>query len=181
MSDTAAAILVMGVCGVGKSTVGRTLAETIGRAFVEADDFHSSDNIETMRSGRPLDDAMRWSWLDAVAEAVAAVQSTDGGGPVVFACSALKRSYRDRLRERLGRIAIVHLTGSREVIGRRLSARRGHFMSPDLLQSQFGAMEEPDEAEEPCVTVDVGWTLQDLQEFAAGYARAAAPSNAAGP
>jgi gluconokinase len=133
-------VLIMGVCGTGKSSLAARLAAATGGALVEADDFHSDANVEMMASGRPLTDADRWPWLDAVAEGARAAGRT---GPVVIACSALKRRYRDRLRVRLGEIALIHLTGEPKLIRDRLEARRDHFMPPALLDSQLAELEPP--------------------------------------
>jgi gluconokinase len=133
-------VLVMGVCGTGKSSVAARLAAAMGGALVEADDFHSAANVALMASGRPLTDADRWPWLDAVAEGARAAGRT---GPVVIACSALKRRYRDRLRARLGDLVLIYLTGEPALIRGRLEARRDHFMPPALLDSQLAELEPP--------------------------------------
>lgn len=136
-------VLVMGVCGVGKSTVGRAIAERTGGSFIEADDHHPETNIRLMSSGHPLTDADRWPWLDAIA---LAASNTQDAAPVVIACSALKRSYRDFLREKLGNIIVLHLSGPRDLIRQRMTSR-SHFMPPELLDSQLAVLEElaPDE------------------------------------
>ncbi|KEO56048.1 gluconokinase [Thioclava pacifica] len=142
---TPAATLVMGVCGTGKSTIARALAERRGGVFLDADDYHPLANRDHMAAGKPLSDEMRWDWLDAVANAVAEASET---GPVNFACSALKHVYRDRLRAHLGPMKIVCLTGSRALIAARMGARQDHFMPVDLLESQLEILElpGPDEA-----------------------------------
>lgn len=139
-------VLVMGVCGVGKSTIGRGLAEALGGDPIEADDHHSAENIRLMSQGLPLDDDHRRPWLEAVADAAADLRRRTGR-PVVIACSALKRRYRDRLRERLGPFPIVHLVGPYDLLRARLEARRSHFMPPALLDSQLADLEplDPDE------------------------------------
>jgi gluconokinase len=133
----------MGVSGSGKTTVGRLLAESLGWEFLEADEFHPPANIDKMRRGVPLDDRDRDPWLDAVAEALAA--RTVAGQNAVLACSALKEAYRKRLRVSPD-IRFVYLKGTYEEIAPRLEDRRGHFFSPDLLDSQFEALEEPRDA-----------------------------------
>jgi gluconokinase len=143
-------VLVMGVCGTGKSSLAARLAAATGGALVEADDYHSAANVALMASGRPLTDADRWPWLDAVAEGARAAGRT---GPVAIACSALKRRYRDRLRARLGDLALVYLTGDPALIRGRLEARRDHFMPPALLDSQLAELEPPAPVE-PHLTVD---------------------------
>lgn len=137
-------IVVMGVSGSGKSTVGRLLAERLGVPYEDADDLHPPANIAKMAAGHPLDDADRAPWLDAVADWIAA--RGDRGG--VMTCSALRRRYRDRLRRAAPDLFFVHLDGTPEVIAGRLAARPGHFMPSALLRSQLDALEplEPGEA-----------------------------------
>jgi gluconokinase len=146
------AIVVMGVSGCGKSTVGIAIADRLGWDFRDGDSFHPAANVEKMRSGAPLTDEDRWPWLDAIAAEVAARESR--GGHVVIACSALKRAYRDRLRATRTAIRFVHLAGSFELIDARMSARAGHFMPTSLLKSQFATL-EPLGADEDSVTVPV--------------------------
>jgi len=142
MGDTRRAmiLLVMGVTGAGKSTVGRMLAERLGWVFLEADDFHSPVNKEKMRRGEPLADADRWPWLDAMHVAL----ETNGaaGRKVVLACSALKEEYRRRLTAGLD-VRVVYLKGSQKLIGERLRARTGHFAGESILEDQFEVLEEP--------------------------------------
>jgi len=137
-------IVVMGVSGSGKSTVGGLLAERLGVPYAEADDFHPAANIAKMAAGHPLDDADREPWLDAIAGWIAG--RGDRGG--VVSCSALRRRYRDRLRVAAPDLFFLHLDGSPELISSRLAARMQHFMPSGLLASQFEALEplEPDEA-----------------------------------
>jgi gluconokinase len=137
-------VIVMGVSGSGKSTVGGLLAERLGVPYAEADDFHPPANIAKMAAGQPLDDTDRGPWLDTIADWI--TDRRDEGG--VVSCSALRRRYRDRLREAAPALFFVHLDGSEELIADRLTARMSHFMPPGLLRSQFDALEplEPDEA-----------------------------------
>jgi gluconokinase len=144
-------VLVMGVCGVGKSHVGRNVAERLGAPFIEGDDFHTEANKAHMASGRGLTDAMRLPWLDAVA--AASRDRAQSAPVVVLACSALKRAYRDRLRARLPGLLIVHLAGDPVLIGKRIAARSGHFMPPAMLASQLSELEAP--AEDEAVTLSV--------------------------
>ena len=133
-------IVLMGVSGSGKTTVGKVLAGQLGWTFHDADDFHPEANIEKMSEGTPLTDDDRLPWLRDLARAIG--EATDRGRDLVLACSALKRSYRDHLVGGKGSVRFVLLEGSPELIQRRIAARRGHFMDPDLLASQFEAMEE---------------------------------------
>ena len=147
-----AAIIIMGVSGAGKSTIGEALAARLGFAYEDADAYHSQANIDKMHAGVPLTDKDRWPWLRAIAAAIDA--KVDNGVPVVIACSALRRVYRDVLVHGRSDVRIVYLKGTEELIARHLTDREGHFMNPSLLDSQFEALEEP-AADEPAVTVDV--------------------------
>ncbi|MCK5752384.1 MAG: gluconokinase [Mycobacterium sp.] len=149
-------IVVMGVSGSGKSTVGAALAQRLRVPFADADDFHPPANVAKMSSGEPLDDEDRYPWLEAIGEWLAA---HPGGG--VMSCSALKRKYRDQLREHCGEIEFVHLYGSTEVIGKRQASRPGHFMPPSLLASQFKTL-EPLEPDERGVTIDVDQNIDGI-------------------
>jgi gluconokinase len=133
-------VLVMGVTGAGKTTVGGLLAEQLGWEFVDADRFHSAENVEKMRQGIRLSDADRGPWLRAIHEEI--VKWVSEGRNVVLACSALKQSYREQLL--IGpEVQLVYLRGSREVIASRLRQRQGHFVGEGLLASQFEDLEEP--------------------------------------
>ena len=145
-------IVVMGVSGCGKSTVGRDLALALGLTFVDGDDLHPLANRQKMAAGHPLDHDDRWPWLDAVGR-VLATRDEDGRPPVV-ACSALKRSYRDRVRAAAPGAIFVHLTGSREVLLARIGVRVHEFMPATLLDSQLATL-EPLAQDEPGVTVDI--------------------------
>jgi carbohydrate kinase (thermoresistant glucokinase family) len=147
-----AAIIVMGVSGSGKSTIGALLAEALGWPFADADGFHPAANVAKMAAGQPLTDEDRWPWLDAIAAHIGA--SRTAGQPVVVACSALRRAYRERLRAGHGDLIFLHLAGAPEVIATRQAARQGHFMPPSLMASQFATLEDP-AAEADAVTVSV--------------------------
>jgi gluconokinase len=153
-------IVVMGVAGTGKTTVGRLLATALGLPFAEGDAFHPAANVAKMSAGIPLDDADRRPWLDAVAEWIGERGPADGG---VVAASALKRAYRDRLRRTAPGAVFVHLTGERPLIERRMAARTGHFMPTTLLDSQFAAL-EPLRADERGVAVDVSGSPEEITE-----------------
>jgi carbohydrate kinase (thermoresistant glucokinase family) len=134
-------IVIMGVSGAGKTTVGRLLAERLGFVFLEGDQFHPQANVAKMRRGEPLDDADRWPWLDRLAAELRRARNERHG--LVLTCSALKRAYRERLRAGAPELRFVWLDGNRRVIQARLDSRKGHFMPPALLESQFTALEEP--------------------------------------
>jgi gluconokinase len=151
-------IVVMGVSGSGKSTVGAALAQRLRVPFADADDFHPPANIEKMTAGHPLNDDDRLPWLDSIGEWLALHR--DGG---VMSCSALKRMYRDQLRRHCAEIEFLHLEGTVETIGRRQASRPGHFMPANLLASQFQTLEalEPDERG---VAVDVDQSIDSIIE-----------------
>lgn len=142
-------IVVMGVSGSGKSTVGAAFAQRLGVAFLDADTLHPPANIAKMAAGQPLDDQDRYPWLRRVGEWLAAHR--DGG---VASCSALKRSYRDQLRAHCPELEFLHLSGSADVIARRLANRAAHFMPVELLRSQLDTL-EPLGGDESGVVVDV--------------------------
>jgi gluconokinase len=143
-------IVVMGVAGSGKTSVGKALAERLGVPFRDADEFHPKANIDKMSAGIALTDADRWPWLDAIGSALAG-----SGGRLIVACSALRRSYRDRLIAAAGRpVVFVWLDGSKETIGARMARRKHHFMPTSLLDSQFATLEPPG-PDEPVVRVSI--------------------------
>ncbi|MBN7793897.1 gluconokinase [Microbacterium esteraromaticum] len=134
--STCAPVVIMGVSGVGKSTVGRRLADALQRPFLDADDLHPATNVAKMSAGTPLDDDDRWPWLDLVGDAIRENPRT------IVACSALRRAYRDRLRERTSDLLFLHLTAPAQVLSARLSRRQGHFMAASMLQSQLDTLEQ---------------------------------------
>ncbi len=136
-----AVILVMGVSGAGKTTIGKLLAERLGWEFTDGDQFHPPANVEKMRSGIPLTDQDRKPWLKAIAEWVDEIRRNDG--QAVTAVSVLKRRYRDIVIGERADVRLVFLEGSRELIARRMAARRGHYMPASLLDSQFDTLEPP--------------------------------------
>jgi gluconokinase len=146
------ALIVMGVSGCGKSTVGSFLAERLGWDFRDGDSFHPPENVEKMRSGMPLTDTDRWPWLAAIAAWIDDHRRAGTHG--IVACSALKRAYRDRLRDGHADVSFVHLTGSKELIAARLALRKGHYMPPSLLDSQLATLEVPG-PDEAAVAVSV--------------------------
>jgi gluconokinase len=153
-------VIVFGVSGSGKTTIGKLLAQELGLRFYEADDFHPRSNVEKMRSGRPLTDEDRWPWLERLREQI--TRSLAAKENAVLACSALKRAYRERLGVS-DDVKFVFLHGDYELIERQLRRRRGHFMNPALLQSQFADLEEP-KPDEDVITIDLGRSPQELVE-----------------
>jgi gluconokinase len=153
-------IIIFGVSGAGKTTVGNLLARELGWRFIEADDFHPAANIEKMRSGHPLTDKDRWPWLQRLRQQIE--RSVSAGENAVLACSALKRAYRDRLRV-TDNVKFVFLRGDYALVEKQLRSRRPHFMNPDLLQSQFDDLEEP-QPDENVLTIELGRTPEQIVE-----------------
>ncbi len=143
-------IIVMGVAGSGKTTVGRLLADALDAAYAEGDDYHSAENVAKMENGTPLDDADRAPWLAGMAADIDRWLAT--GQRTVLACSALKQRYRNVLIGDRRGVVLVHLTGPESLIRERLAARKNHYMPADLLASQVAALEAPDDA----LTIDIG-------------------------
>ncbi|GAA0634198.1 gluconokinase [Streptomyces thermocarboxydovorans] len=155
--NTPHVVVVMGVAGTGKTTIGPLLAARLGVPYAEGDDFHPGANIAKMSAGTPLTDEDRWPWLDAIGDWA---QGRAGLGGVV-SCSALKRSYRDRLRNAAPGVVFLHLTGDRALIEDRMSHRKGHFMPTALLDSQFATL-QPLERDETGVAVDVTGSPEEI-------------------
>jgi len=148
-------LVIMGVSGCGKSSVGARLAARLGLNYRDGDDLHPPENVAKMRAGMPLTDGDRWPWLDRVGQVLLA------DAPVIVGCSALKRVYRDRIRTAAGGpVTIVHLAGSQEVIAARMALRQGHYMPLSLLDSQFAALEPP--AAEEAITVSIDQPLEAI-------------------
>lgn len=162
-------VVVMGVSGSGKTAVARRLAGKTDNICLDADDHHPKANVERMSRGVALNDEMRWPWLEAVATAARQYAHTHTGDEtpktVFIACSALKRSYRDLLREKLGPLSFVFLDGTREVIQTRLESRVGHFMPSALLDSQLADLEPPG-PDENCVTVFIDAPIETVVSMA---------------
>ena len=152
----ASPIVVMGVSGSGKSTVGAALAQRLRVPFADADDFHPPANIAKMTAGEALNDDDRYPWLEAIGEWLA--EHGEGG---VMSCSALKRKYRDQLRNHCAEVEFLHLSGSPDTIGRRQASRPGHFMPASLLESQFRTL-EPLEADERGVAIDIDQNIDSI-------------------
>jgi gluconokinase len=156
----APAIVVMGVSGCGKTSVAEGLAAALGVAFIEGDSLHPAANVEKMSRSIPLTDEDRWPWLDTIGAALA--KTLDDGKGVVVSCSALKKSYRDCLRNAAGgTLTFVFLKGSRDLLMARMGARQGHFMPASLLDSQLAALEDPS-AEPGVVTVDIDASVKKI-------------------
>jgi gluconokinase len=153
-------VIVFGVSGAGKTTIGKLLAKRLSWRFLEADDFHLRGNIEKMRDGLPLTDKDRWPWLKFLREQIE--RSLAANENAVLACSALKRKYRERLRVS-DNVKFVLLRGDYALVEKQLHSRRGHFMNSDLLRSQFVDLEEP-ESDEDAVTIELGRTPEELVE-----------------
>lgn len=145
-------VILMGVSGSGKTTISQALAARTGFAERDGDDYHSAANIEKMKAGIPLTDDDRLPWLHAIAEAIN--NYANSNTPVIIACSALKRSYRDILVHGRKDVRIVYLKGPADLIAQRLTQRGGHFMPPKLLDSQIDALEPP-QPDEHILTVDI--------------------------
>ncbi|MET7935149.1 gluconokinase [Streptomyces sp. NPDC005322] len=159
-------VVVMGVSGTGKTTIGPLLAEALGVPYAEADDFHPPANIAKMSAGTPLEDEDRYPWLDAIGGW--AHDHAEQGG--VVSCSALKRGYRDRLRDAAPDIVFLHLTGDRGLIADRMEARKGHFFSEKMLDSQLATL-EPLQPDEHGVAVDIAPEPDVITEHAVAALR----------
>ncbi|MDQ2105401.1 gluconokinase [Azospirillum isscasi] len=170
MAGPVDAVVVMGVAGCGKTSVGEELAKRLGWQFLEGDGFHPPENIAKMSAGVPLQDEDRWGWLDTIAAHIALAR--EARAPIVVSCSALKRRYRERLSAGGLRVLFVHLHGSRETIHARMARRSGHFMPASLLDSQFAAL-EPLGAGELGIVCDIDATPA---EIAARVAALVAPA-----
>jgi gluconokinase len=151
-------LIIMGVSGAGKSTIGQRLAEVLGWPFFEGDDFHSPANIQKMAKGLPLTDADRADWLAVLAQLI---HQLDGEGKsAVITCSALKAAYRQKLKGGAGEVRFVFLKGSHAQIHKRMQTRRAHYMQPKMLESQFKTLEEPKASE--ALTIDVKQTPKSI-------------------
>jgi len=157
-------IFVIGVSGSGKSTVAEALSSRRGAIFLEGDSFHSAENVERMRSGKPLTDEMRWGWLTALGQAACA--NAGAGHDVIVACSGLKKAYRDLLRQEAGPCRMLFLDGHRELIRDRMLARVDHYMPPTLLDSQFDTLEPPGRDEPDVIHLSISQSPQALIEEA---------------
>jgi gluconokinase len=154
-------LVVMGVCGCGKSTIGEALADSLGWPFYDADEFHPAANVAKMAAGQPLDDSDRWPWLDRIADELRQVLAR--GGHAVLACSALKEAYRERLR-RAGDVRFIYLKGDAPTIAARLAARTHKYMPSSLLPSQLATLEEPADAFVVDIREPVAAQVEDIRD-----------------
>ena len=155
-------LIVMGVSGCGKSTMASALGERLGLEMVDGDDLHLTESVAKMRSGIALDDADRWPWLDRIGQCLA--QAHEPGR--VVACSALKRTYRERIREQAGDVCFVFLDGDYDLIAQRMRQRVGHYMQPGLLDSQFRTLEKPQADETDVIRLPITEPVQNMVEQA---------------
>ncbi|ODP99471.1 gluconate kinase [Salinivibrio sp. SS3] len=158
-------VIVMGVSGCGKSTLGAKLAQHLGAKFIDGDDLHPRANIEKMALGHPLNDKDREPWLERIRDVAFSLEQKNEFGVIV--CSALRRQYRDRLREGNKSVIFLFLDGSYELILERLRARKGHFMRTEMLDSQFAALEKPTGIESDVISVDINRDIESLTKYAA--------------
>jgi gluconokinase len=175
-ANTPLLLVVMGVSGCGKSTFSKALGEAFGLVYVDGDDLHSPDSVAKMKAGIALEDADRWPWLDRIAKFLLAGSYPNGAarGKVV-ACSALKRAYRDRIRQGLPGVRFIFLDGSDELIRSRMALRTGHFMQPDLLASQLRTLERPTADEQDVLTVNTARPVEQLLQEVAAMLQARQP------
>lgn len=160
--DTPLALIVMGVSGSGKTSIGEGVAARLGVHFIEGDALHPAANVEKMSKGIPLTDEDRWPWLEKIGQEIAA--SLSKGEGIAVSCSALKRIYRERLRAAAGgHLYFIYLDGSKELLTRRMGERKGHFMPASLLESQLETLEVPT-GEPGVVTVDIDDTIEGIVE-----------------
>ena len=152
--------VVMGVCGSGKTTVGEAIAEKIGARFIDGDDLHPRANILKMKSGTPLNDEDRAPWLVRVSDVFFSLGNRSESGVVV--CSALKKKYRDIIREGNPEVVFVHLYGTKELILERMGKRKGHYMKEDMVNSQFADLEFPTKEESDVVNVDIDASIEEV-------------------
>lgn len=153
-------IIIMGVAGSGKTTIGKLLAESLGWEFSDADDFHSPSNIQKMQKGIPLTEADRIPWLEDLQTAIK--QWLQANKNMILACSALKNSYRDYLVVESDRVRLIYLRGSYELIKQRLQNRQNHYLGVELLESQFAALEEPSDTVYSTIYIDISSTPTEI-------------------
>ncbi|MHA2770113.1 gluconokinase [Vibrio harveyi] len=157
-------VVVMGVCASGKTTIGEHLAKKLGRKFIDGDDLHPRANIQKMASGQPLNDDDRKPWLERIRDAAYSLESKNEHGIIV--CSALKKIYRDQIREGNENVTFLFLDGSKNLILERMRARQGHFMKENMVNSQFETLERPED-EPRTIFVSIDATIEDVVSNAA--------------
>ncbi|KII78658.1 gluconokinase [Vibrio renipiscarius] len=157
-------VIVMGVCACGKSTIGEQLAQKLGRKFIDGDDLHPRANIQKMASGQPLNDDDRKPWLERIRDASYSLESKNEHGIIV--CSALKKKYRDQIREGNENVTFLFLDGSKDLIMERMRQRQGHFMKENMVNSQFETLERPD-AEPQTIVVGIDCSIEEIVDNAA--------------
>ncbi|WP_050905758.1 gluconokinase [Vibrio campbellii] len=157
-------VVVMGVCASGKTTIGEHLAKKLGRKFIDGDDLHPRANIQKMASGQPLNDDDRKPWLERIRDAAYSLESKNEHGIIV--CSALKKIYRDQIREGNENVTFLFLDGSKELILERMRARQGHFMKENMVNSQFETLERPED-EPRTIFVSIDATIEGVVSNAA--------------
>ena len=152
-------IIVMGVCASGKTTIGEKIAQRLGAKFIDGDDLHPKANILKMSRGEPLNDDDRKPWLERIRDAAFSLESKNEQGIIV--CSALKKSYRDQIRDGNNNVTFLFLDGSFDLIMNRMAARKGHFMKSNMVESQFNTLERPDNENQVAV-VDIDADIDDV-------------------
>ncbi|QXO17556.1 MULTISPECIES: gluconokinase [Vibrio] len=161
---TGSSIIVMGVSGCGKSTIGAKIAQRLNAKFIDGDDLHPRANIEKMRRGEPLDDNDRAPWLERIRDAAFSLENKSERGVIV--CSALKKSYRDQIRDGNQSVTFVFLDGDKSLIIKRMQARQGHFMKTHMIDSQFAALQRPDNSETDVLNISIADDIDVVVEHA---------------
>ncbi|NAW69780.1 AAA family ATPase [Vibrio sp. V27_P1S3P104] len=161
---TGNSIIVMGVSGCGKSTIGALIAQRLGAKFIDGDDLHPRANIEKMRRGEPLNDHDRAPWLERIRDAAFSLENKSEQGIIV--CSALKKAYRDQIREGNQHVTFLFLDGDKSLIIERMRARQGHFMKSDMLDSQFATLQRPSAEEKDVLTINIARDIDGVVEQA---------------
>lgn len=157
---TGQCIILMGVSGTGKTTVGHAIAQQMGAKFIDGDDLHPRQNIVKMAASQPLDGNDRQPWLERISDVIFSLEQKNESG--VLVCSALKKRYRDQLRKGSNKVRFLWLTGDYDCILARMQQRKGHFMPEALLRSQFAALEAPDSSETDIVAIDIAPTVAQI-------------------
>lgn len=161
---TGSSIIVMGVSGCGKSTIGAKIAQRLNAKFIDGDDLHPRANIEKMSRGEPLDDSDRAPWLERIRDAAFSLENKSERGVIV--CSALKKSYRDQIRDGNRNVTFIFLDGDKALIVERMQARKGHFMKTHMIDSQFAVLERPDAQETDVLPISITDDIDVVVEHA---------------